>query len=115
VPELVWSQDPAARRSEATPAERNAAAWLLLTHEFEECRDPQAALPLARRATEASGGNDPAILDTLALALFETGDVAAAVETESKTVALLAPGDSALRAELEASLARFEAVLEEDQ
>ena len=85
----------------------NAAAWDLLTNEHAELRDPARALPLAQRAVDGSGGVDPAILDTLAKAWFDTGDVAKAVETQQKAVSLLPPGDSPLRKELEANLAKY--------
>ncbi|HZN56838.1 MAG TPA: tetratricopeptide repeat protein, partial [Planctomycetota bacterium] len=69
----------------------NHYAWTLLTCEIEDLRDPKAALPLAQRAVELTHGQDFASLDTLALALFLTGDVARAVATSEKALSLLPP------------------------
>lgn len=70
----------------------NLAAWLLATTENAEARDPAAAVELAARAVEMSGGSDPAKLDTLAMAYFAGGDVAASVAVCQD--ALEAAGDS---------------------
>ena len=43
---------------------------------LQALRDPQAALPVAKRAVEKSEGKNARILDTLALAYFMTGDTA---------------------------------------
>jgi tetratricopeptide (TPR) repeat protein/tRNA A-37 threonylcarbamoyl transferase component Bud32 len=88
----------------------NAAAWGLLTNERTEFRDPARALLLAQRAVDGTGGVDPVVLDTLALAQFMTGDITAAIETEKKALSLL-PADAPSRAGYEAALARFEAAL----
>ena len=66
-------------------------------------------MPFAQKAVEKSGGNDPAPLQTLAKAWFDTGSVANAVETQEKAVSLLPPGESGLRTELEANLATYRA------
>ena len=58
---------------------------------------------------ERSSGKDPAILETLALVYFMTGDTAKAIETQEKAVSLLPPEESSLRTELEANLAKFRA------
>jgi len=58
---------------------------------MEDLRDPKAALPLAKRAVELTHEQDFASLDTLALALFLTGDVARAVATSEKALGLLPP------------------------
>jgi tetratricopeptide (TPR) repeat protein len=90
----------------------NDYAALLLTCEPPDLRDPSAALPYAKQAVSASREKDPAILKTLALAYFLTGDREQAVVTMQKAIALLPPRTSAdartpLRRELEAQLARF--------
>ena len=85
----------------------NAFVWALLTCDSADLRDPTAALPLAQRAVEKSGGKDPGILDTPALAYFLTGDIAKAIEVEEKALSLLPPGDSQVRKDLEKNLARF--------
>ncbi len=88
----------------------NRVAWALLTHDHAELRDATRALGLARRAAELSDHDDPAILDTLALALFETGDVDAAIETERRALELL-PADAPDRDGYVAALERFESAL----
>ena len=58
-------------------------ARLLVTIEPASLRQPARALELAVRANDATGGSDPRILDTLALALAATGrrqDAADALE-----------------------------------
>ena len=51
-----------------------------------DSRVAQLALRAARRADELTKGKDLAILDTLAVALYRTGDNAAAVATEEKAI-----------------------------
>lgn len=99
----------AAEKPEADANVLNAYAWELLTAEPADLRDPAAALAIAQKAVEKSGGNKPAILDTLARAWFDTGSVANAVETQEKAVSLLPPGESGLRTELETTLATYRA------
>jgi non-specific serine/threonine protein kinase/serine/threonine-protein kinase len=66
-------------------------AWLAVTVDPEELRDPAGALPYARKAVEMSKGEDPLCLHVLAQALAGTGDYRSAVETEEKALALFAP------------------------
>ena len=98
-----------AEKPDAEASALNAYAWELLTIEPADLRDPAAALLIAQKAVEKSGGKEPAILDTLAKAWFDTDDAAKAVETLETAVSLLPPGDSALRTELEANLATYRA------
>ncbi|MCH7603003.1 MAG: tetratricopeptide repeat protein [Planctomycetes bacterium] len=106
--QLAQAEDP-----DASAQVLNAAAWDLLTNEHAELRDPARALPLAQRAVDMVGGNDPAILDTLALAQHLTGDTAAAIETEKKALSLL-PADAPGRGDYEAALAKYVAALENE-
>ncbi len=92
----------------------NNYAWLLLTCEPSDLRDPKAALPVAIEANEMTDHENPAYLDTLALAYHLTGDTARAVENQKKAIALLPPGEPSTRAELQARLAEFEAVLKDE-
>ena len=85
----------------------NEYARELLTIEPPALRDPAAALPMARKAVEKSGGKNCAILDTLAWAYFMTGDVDAAVETQAKALALLPKDGSKDRAGYESRLAEY--------
>jgi len=93
---------------EATGMDYNACAWLLLTCDPEDLRDPQAALSTARQAVEMTDGEDPLVLDTLALAYHRNGDGMRAVETEARAIAMLPSqgvGDS--RRDLEHDMVRF--------
>jgi tetratricopeptide (TPR) repeat protein len=109
---LAWAE--AGRAGEAIALLRRTAAAhpddlglmmnlarLLLTDNPPGHRDPGAALQLAARANDATGGRDPRVLATLAEALAATGqpgeaaqawDVAITVASES--------GDAALAADL---------------
>ena len=58
-------------------------AWMLLTAEDDEVLDAAEGLALARRAAELDPDSD-AILDTLATALFQTGDPLAAARIEAR-------------------------------
>jgi hypothetical protein len=80
-----------------------------LTYPIAEVRDPQAALPIARRAVELSARRDPEILRALSLAHFETGDVDGAVATHREALGLCDESHVQLRAALEAELERFAA------
>ncbi len=62
---------------------------------------------------DKAGGVDPGILDTLALAQHLTGDTPAAIESEKKALSLL-PADAPGRDDYEATLAKFEAALEDE-
>ena len=66
----------------------NQTAWLLATCRDAAIRNGAAALKLAERAQQLSGGQDPAILDTLAAAYAESGRFAAAMETARRALAL---------------------------
>ena len=62
-----------------TAAQLNEQAWELLTAKDEKLRDAKRALPLAREAVKLSEEKNGNILDTLALALHENGELAEAV------------------------------------
>jgi tetratricopeptide (TPR) repeat protein len=64
----------------------NSAAWLLLIMPDEKHRDPETALAYARAAVRLTDRSDHMILDTLALALFETGHILEAIEIQKKAV-----------------------------
>ena len=79
----------------------NGYAWELLTCVVHDLRDPVTALEFATKAVEAGNEQEPYILDTLALAQQMNGDIDAAIETQTKAVALLGSGPSALRSEFQ--------------
>jgi Flp pilus assembly protein TadD len=73
-------------------ARLNAVAWTLATNPNASIRNGAEAVEVALRANKLSGGNDPAILGTLAAAYAETGRFADAVRTadEAQRLATIA-------------------------
>ena len=104
--ELLDIEIARAQTGEVNAETLNDLAWDLLTHSDEQLRDPVLALELATRANDLSGGEQPHILDTLALARHLTGDTAAAIDIQIRAVEL-APADGDLKATLE----KYEAAL----
>jgi len=88
VAEQITVERKLADRPDADAGALNSYAWLLLTCEPAELRDPDAALAAAQRAVELTRGTDASILDTLARAYEMTGDIDLAVEMQRKAVAL---------------------------
>ncbi len=84
----------------------NNFAWRLLTEEDTKGKFSALALVAAEKSHRISGGDNWVFLDTLALAKFDTGSVAQAVEFEQKAIELC-ENDRALE-ELRAALKRFE-------
>ncbi len=114
--ELIDIQVSAAEQPEAEPATLNNVAWLLLTHEIEELRDPPRALDLARRACEAEETADGEslwmFLDTLALAQRRTGDISMAIATQKRAISLHPnAGDPAATEHMLKQLVEFETAL----
>ena len=70
-------------------ANLNAFAWGVVNPDAKskpDTRLARIALDAARRADELTKGEDMAVLDTLACALYQTGDIAGAVATEEKAL-----------------------------
>src|ERR1019366_1587278 len=74
---------------DANPDQIYNYAWLAVTMDPADLRDPRAALPYAKRAAELRG--DALSLHVLAQAYAGTGDYVHAEETEVKAVAWYAP------------------------
>ena len=81
-------------------------AWAVLTDESIKYRDLEFARAAAKAAFEVSGGNHPQIIDTYALALFESGNVNKAIQLQKKAVSLA--GDQQEKVQLQKSLDRFQ-------
>ena len=64
-------------------------------------RDVKLALKAATRANDLTKGENGPILDTLALACFETGDAAKALEYQEKAIKLMGDGDARMKERLE--------------
>jgi tetratricopeptide (TPR) repeat protein len=115
------SQSIAARRQWAerdgvTALDLYRYAWPLLTCEFEDLRDPIAALPVSKRAVAlfVESGRDTTCWgkagyahDALALAYYMTGDLENAIATQREAIGLLSPRKSLYRAMYETKLAFF--------
>lgn len=85
----------------------NNLAWELLSADDGSRAARTEALRLARRANELTGGTVAGILDTLALAQFENGEVEGAIATQRRAIAAAGADDAETRAALEAQLDRF--------
>ena len=64
----------------------NSIAWYVLDDPAVKNRDLEFAMTTAKAADEAAGGNNAAILDTLARAYFEKGDLGSAIKFQKKAV-----------------------------
>ena len=92
----------AAERHPADVGLANNLARLLVTVEPTSLRQPTHALELAARANDLSGGRDPRVLDTLALALSATGHRKEAADALEAAVAFAREsGDAAMADELQ--------------
>jgi thiol-disulfide isomerase/thioredoxin len=88
----------------------NALAWGILDNEGIVSRDFKLALAAAEAANAATKGENPVILDTYALALFENGRQKEAIEMQEKAVKLARKDyadNKAMIAELEERLEKF--------
>jgi non-specific serine/threonine protein kinase/serine/threonine-protein kinase len=84
-------------------------AQLLATTPFDELRDDAAALSFARKAVQMTHESDPDVLHTLALAYQRNGNLAGALETGKKALALLPAGAPSLfRTKLDEEIRRWQ-------
>lgn len=75
-------------------SELNGLAWDILTLAEKPKRDLETALAAAAKSNEMTGHKNPSYLDTYALALFESGNIDEAINTQQKAIDLL-PAESA--------------------
>ena len=73
----------------------NNLAWALATHQDDAVRDGAEAVRLATRVCEATSYKKADALDTLAVALAETGEFDRAIETIEQAMALVADDEQA--------------------
>jgi thiol-disulfide isomerase/thioredoxin len=85
----------------------NEIAWAILTDEKIKQRDLGLATALAKEGVEASDSKEPAVLDTYARALFDSGKLADAIDTQKKAVA--AAQDETMKSDLQATLDKYQA------
>jgi tetratricopeptide (TPR) repeat protein len=105
--QLIALRRKRAEGAEATPADLDAYAGLLLACEPEDQRDPSAALPFAEKAVEQTGGKNLDFLGTLALACHNTGNTDRAVEMQRKALDLLPSDQTPKRVALEGRLGQY--------
>ncbi len=84
----------------------NQVAWQILTDKNIKQRDLELATKLAKAGVAASEGKMAAVLDTYARALFDSGQVAAAIEQQQKAIHVA--DDEAIKAELTRTLKRYQ-------
>jgi len=88
----------------------NNLAWLLATGAEAIHRDPAGAVEFSERAAALAGGEDPAVLDTLAAAYASAGRFEEATATAERAIALARRGGRpALAAEIGGRLALYRA------
>jgi len=104
--EVITARRTAATAPNASPAQLNSCAFLLLTCADEDLRRPVEALEYAEKASAATNHNDAAYLHTLAQAFFDAGQPGKAVEMQRKAIALL-PNESSARADYEERLTKY--------
>ncbi len=85
----------------------NTLAWILATADEQDLRDGPRAAELAAAANQATGGNNPAILRTLAAAQAQNGDFAGALQTARRALAA-APSGSSLADALRGDIALYQ-------
>jgi hypothetical protein len=94
------------------PVDVNDIAWTILDTEGLKNRDLDVALALAVKANDLAHGQDGAILDTLARAHFEKGDLDKAVDFQTKAVEKIADDNEVtdeVKEEVKATLEKYKA------
>jgi thiol-disulfide isomerase/thioredoxin len=93
----------------------NTLAWTLIDPEGDET--PKELLPVAlaaaKKASSLTDDENPAVLDTYALALFKSGDKKKALEIQQKAVKLSDPDE--LEPSMKARLEQYEKAVDEDK
>jgi thiol-disulfide isomerase/thioredoxin len=88
------------------PALLNEFAWSLLTDNRIKVPDLDLALRAAKLAYDATSGNDPAVVDTYARAMFRRGRKAEAIKLQKEAIAICK--DERTRAQLETTLKEYQ-------
>jgi tetratricopeptide (TPR) repeat protein len=101
---LVTKKDP-------VPHDLHQYCWDLLTTPFQDLHSPREVLDLARKAVELTRHSDPSVLNVLALAWEENGNLEQAIATAQEALATYSSSEptqpGTKRAEIEANLAGF--------
>jgi len=77
----------------------NNTAWILATNPNVSIRNGAEAVTLAQQAVALTGGQEPNVLGTLAVALAETGKFSEAIQTTEKAIELAKQQNKAALAE----------------
>lgn len=85
----------------------NQFAWIILTHPRVKHRDNALALVASKKAYDLAKGQDPAITDTYARALFDSGDQTKAVQYQKEAIAKVNDPDQ--KQAFEVALKKYEA------
>jgi len=101
------AQKVAARFVSKAPAMAlNQFAWRILTEVEKDKRDLSIALKAAQKAVHMTESKNPMTLDTYALALFENGNVAEAIQMQQKAVDLVK--EPKIKEELQKTLKKYQ-------
>jgi len=92
------------------PEMLNQLAWVILTQDGFKYRNLPFALEVSKAAYDATGGQDAAIVDTYARALFDNGKVREAVEMQKQAVELSKDSPDLLK-DLQDTLERYQSKL----
>lgn len=91
----------------------NALAWRILTEVAQEDRDLEFALQAAAKANRLTEGKNPMILDTYAQALYQSGQIAEAIQQQTKAVEL-SGGVPQMQEELKNTLDKYLEAMKEN-
>ena len=94
------------------PDALNAMAWDILTLADKSQRDIEMAMKAAEKANAQTNGENPMVLDTYALALFENGKIAEAITAQEKAI-IMTSGNEKMQADMKIRLDEFKAALKE--
>jgi tetratricopeptide (TPR) repeat protein len=110
VAEAIAHFQKALQLEPAQPTIQNNLAWLLATCPEASLRDGARAVELARQANALTGGENPAMLRTLAAALAEAGRYSEAVESAQRALPLAgAQSNTTLAGQLQAEMQLYQA------
>ena len=107
-PEAVTAYENALELQPGSANILNNLAWLLVTCENQDLRNPVRALDYARRA--AGIEKAPHILDTLAESYYANGNIIPAIETEKKALEMMPANRTYYEKQLEKFMAAREDV-----
>ncbi len=105
---LLADLRPVVEKPGASPFDLYEYLWAVFSTPFGEFRNPPLDIKLAQHAVESTHSSDPGLLDMLALASEENGDLGQAIASERQALALLKPNPGPKRAQIVSNLARFE-------